>query len=83
MFCSVKGPAAMSNLIVFHPSKHGQHDWDKKRQEEQNYEWVVESERGVESCFNTDRVPLSEVVTLWLRSGMECHCVRDCFILLL
>lgn len=32
MFCSVKGPAAMSNLIVFHSPKHGQSDWDKKRQ---------------------------------------------------
>lgn len=32
MFCSVKGPAAISNLIVFHSPKHGQSDWDKKRQ---------------------------------------------------
>lgn len=33
MFHSAKGPAAMSNLIVFYSPKHGQSDWDEKRQD--------------------------------------------------
>lgn len=66
MFCSAKWPAAMSNLIVFYSPKYGQGDWDKKRQERQCSEYAVESERGVESCFSTERVPPSAIVILIL-----------------
>lgn len=63
MFCSVKGPAAMSNLIVFHSPKHGQSDWDKKRQGSAlNELWRQRVEMAL---FQYSRV-LSSVVLTWI-----------------